>query len=491
MQRNMSTIKNHAVETGALLLGIDLGTTNIKAVLVTIDGRLVALHREQVDYDTDQSGRCELPALRFVEALRDAVLSVCREAGCAPRDISAVSYASQANTFLLVDAAGEAATPIISWQDTRNNSAAPKASPVWQREDFLETTGLGIWSDRLAIVKFLSIVSNAPEMQSHRFMSISDYFVYLLTGAHIGDASTASMLGIYDQQSGRWWSEALGQLGIDHDQLPAPVRPGRVAGRIVPTDPGGASGAFGLSAGVPVIAGGLDHYIAAIGSGADSVADASESTGTVVACIFTGPGIKPLPGACFGPAVEGDYLLTFDNLGGTVLEGYRASRCPELSFRRLDELAEEVGPGADGVRASIATDGTLSFTPTADSTEPDLHRIGCEARAVLEATAFRLDELVRRAVGSGLSRIVSTGGGAKSAIWTRIKAGVLGCTFVTVEAEEPAAYGAAFLAGRGAGLIDTPDVGLPESWIRVRATIDPDPAEQACYLTMHSEPGRA
>jgi xylulokinase len=104
---------------------------------------------------------------------------------------------------------------------------------------------------------------------------------------------------------------------------------------------------------------------------------------------------------------------------------------------------------------------------------------------VLEATAFRLDRLVSGAVTATPQRIVSTGGGARSDVWTRIKASVLGCTFVTVEPEEPAAYGAAYFAGRAAGLVEDCGGGIPESWVAVRSTVDPDPALRRFYLSQH------
>lgn len=464
------------------LLGIDLGTTNIKALLVDRHGSALALARQQVAYDTAEGGRCELPAERLIDVIGRSVEEVCTAAGCTPSDIRAVSYGSQANTFLLLDSGYEPLTPLISWQDSRVNEPDPRLHELWDLEGYLETTGLGIESNNLAVAKIMWLQNMPVWRSAARIMTISDYLVYLLTGTASGDASTASMLGLYDVGEGAWWRPALEVVGVDESMLSEPVRPGGVAGSV------GTPGfeLFGLTRGIPVVAGALDHYAASLGAGSETVADACESTGTVVACTFTGEGIRPGREACFSPAIEGEYLLAFDSLGGTVLERYRAERCPDVSFAELDELAEAAGPGAGGVAAVIDDTGEARFSGTTDA-GGRAERIGREARAILEATAFRLDRLVHTAVGRIPPRIVSTGGGAKSRIWTRIKAGVIGSRFVTVEAEEPAAYGGAYLAGRGAGLIEHDGTGIPSSWITVTGTVDPDPDEREYYLSRRGE----
>jgi xylulokinase len=263
---------------------------------------------------------------------------------------------------------------------------------------------------------------------------------------------------------------------------------------------------FGLLSGVPVFVGGLDHYIAAIGAGTDTLADASESTGTVVACVFTGSRAKPLPGACLGPAMHGNYLLVFDDYGGTVLEKYRDGNCPERSFAEMDALATEVPPGAAGTTAFLDSDRALGFhlddevvgegdettrkqtrKQTRGQTQPRTDaQIGRETRAVLELTASMLRDLMLRASPDLPPRVVSTGGGARSTVWTQIKSSMIGSTFYTVGSEEPAAHGAAFLAARGTGMVTGADgasapLGMPESWITVRSVTRPVPADREYY----------
>ena len=463
-----------------MLLGIDLGTTNIKAVICSRDGSVRSVFREAISYDTSSDGRCVLPADRFRGALARCVRGVCAASSVGASQIDGIGYASQANTFLLLDGDGDALTPIVSWQDRHVSAPAPSIERFFERDDFLATTGLGIWSSGLTVVKVAELRTLPLWSSVRSVLSISDYLVYLLTGEPAADESTASMLGIFDVTRRRWWDEAIEAVGIDPGLLPRTYPPGAAMGTVSSE----AASVFGLATGTPVFAGGLDHYIAAVGSGAETLADACESTGTVLACIVTGSGIAPKQGGCFGPAIDGEYLLTFDNAGGAVLERYRANASPGRSFAELDRLAARVSPGAEGTIAHLEDSGNFTFAgpaPDGDGAVDEESRIGREVRAILEATALRLRRLLLRAASKLPDRVVSTGGGARSSIWTQIKSSMTGSRFYTIDAEEPAAYGGAFLAARGTGIVAKDATGVPASWISVRETVEPDREAQEFY----------
>ncbi len=471
------------------LLGVDLGTTNLKALLADERGRTLAVYRESVVYDRASPRRCELPADRFAATLARCIRGVCERAGVDGTEIEGVSYASQANSFLLLDAEGLPLTPIISWLDARVERPDPAVEELWRCDRFLEITGLGVRSSQLAVVKIAELRRTPVWSKVGGCLTISDYLIFLLTGERVGDQSTASMLGFFDIRRDRWWSEALEALSIDDAVLVRPIRPGRHAGTVCSR----AAAAFGLSTGTPVYAGGLDHYLAAVGAGADTLAEACESTGTVIACVTTGSDLSAVDGGSLGPACDGEYLLTFDSRGGVVLESYRDKWCPDYSFADLDALAAKAPAGAGGVRAEMDSEGGVSFSFPADATDDSREeRIGREVRAILEATARRLRSLLLAAatdVTRVPARVVSTGGGARSEVWTKIKSSMTGSRFYTLAVTEPAAYGAAFLAGRGTGLVASESAGLPDSWIAVRSVTDPDPADRAFYARWLSEQG--
>ena len=127
------------------VLGIDLGTSYFKLVLFDADSRIRGSARISVPKRLE-GDRCELDADVFWQVLRTAVAQVCAEAGVAARQIAALSYASQANSFLLLDSHNAPLTPLVLWPDRRASDDAPSVIALWNRPDFLEVTGLGLCS---------------------------------------------------------------------------------------------------------------------------------------------------------------------------------------------------------------------------------------------------------------------------------------------------------------------------------------------------------
>ena len=461
----------------AMVFGIDLGTTNIKGVLVEDTGVIRGIGRVPITYDRDSTGRCELEPGVFRTTVRRCVDETLRSGGVDASQIEGVSYSSQANTFLLLDPGGEAITPIISWQDKRVREFPREVELLWGDEAFLETTGLGLATPQMAVSKLLEMKHAGMLPNNASIMTLSDYLIYLLTGNRVGDSSTASLLGLFDLTGEAWWSRAFLTTGLDKTMFSVPARPGSGAGLTV-VDSG-----MSIPGGVPVFVGGLDHYIGAIGSGASTIADLCESTGTVLSCLCIGE-VQPAAGACVGPGLAGRYFLTFESMGGAMLQRYRDERCPTKTFSELDGLAALVAPGSDGTIASVGESGSIEFAYSGVdwvAESPEL-RIGREVRAILEATAYKLKRLIRIGGFEDRARIVSTGGGAKSRLWNKIKAAVTGMTFLTVRADEPAAYGAAFLAARGTGQFAGELVNrLPDSWISVVSETPPDPEAVEFY----------
>ena len=176
----------------ALVFGIDLGTTNIKGVLVDHSGVVRGIGRIPISYDRDSTGRCELAPEYFRDAVRNCVAETLRSGGAIASQIAGVSYSSQANTFLLLDSRGEEISPIISWQDERVANFPREAEELWAKEIFLETTGLGLSSSQMAVPKLIEMKKKGMIPSGGSIMTISDYQVYLFTGNRIGDSSTAS-----------------------------------------------------------------------------------------------------------------------------------------------------------------------------------------------------------------------------------------------------------------------------------------------------------
>jgi sugar (pentulose or hexulose) kinase len=417
----------------SLLLGIDFGTSYFKVGLFDSTGALKGLGRVSVETDKLARGWCEVPVPRFWSMLRRGLAEALAEAGATVGEIAAVSYASQANSFVCLDAAAEPLTSLILWTDMRAKPIAPDLERFSRHDEFARTVGFHGWSSGFAVAKWRWLQNNQHETwaRARQVMSLSDYFTFALTGERIADASTSAFLGLYDIARRQWWPEALAASRIEAARLATPVRPGSVVGCTVEA----AVQKLGLPVGVPFAVGGLDHHVAALGSGLGTFADVSISTGTVLAAMTLVPVFEPRPDCFHGPHFDEVqfYRLAFDPAGAGQLENYQRRFAPRSTLEQL--LAEATTIPAAGLAPNYRT---------ADH--------GASMRYLLEKIAASQRSLVRQVTdGKAVSRIVASGGGARSPLWLQIKADMFNVPVITLSSPEQASLGAAMLASAAAG----------------------------------------
>ena len=468
-----------------VVLGIDLGTSYFKLGLFDRDGELRGLGRVPVEAETGDGTRCELPVGRFWASLRDGIAHALDESGCAPNDIRGAAYSSQANSFLLLDEHNAPLTPLVLWPDCRSEQDDAALAELWNREDVLRVTGQGIPKSRgLAAAKWRWFQLRRPQLWSRmrRVMTISDYLAFSLTGRFIGDQGTASLLCIRNMERREWWQAALQTLKMQPSHLATLLQPGSPAGLLTAE----GAGRLELSAGIPFAVGSLDHHVAALGAGLGHVADLSESTGTVLACLHSTNEYRPAPDCCIGPGVADDeyYQFAVDGNGAGTLEWYQKRHAPELSIPELVSLAETVPPGCEGLIALPQAgryDDLNGFLHRSSK-----HRPGHFTRAIMESTAATLLKLTDALCPEGRPRrIVATGGGARSDLWLQMKADMLGAEFVRPGCREPACMGAAMFASAACAWHE--DVARAgESWAAAQKTFSPDPRGQRSYADWHT-----
>ncbi len=413
-----------------LLLGIDLGTSYFKAGIFDAAGTLKGLGRVAVARQSPAPDRCELAAADFWKLLRSALAEALARAGADAKDIAGISYSSQANTFILLDQCDEPLTPLILWTDGRAGSLEPRLREFCQAPAFAQTTGLSSLSGHHAAAKLRWFQDKDPGTwaRTRRVMTLSDYFTFALTGERAGDASTAALLGLYDLGAKTWWRAALDACGLDADMLSAPLLPGAACAETTSRAPG----LLGVPAGVKFAVGGLDHHLAAIGSGLGRLADMSISTGTVLAAIVLAPAIHPAPGCIHGPHIGGNgyYRLAFDPNGAGQLDDYQRRHAPGFTIEQLLAHAGDASPA-----------------------NAETARHGAAVHGILERTAIVHRRLVAKvADGRKVARVVATGGGSRSTLWLQIKADALGIPVVSPASPERACLGAAMFAGVAGGL---------------------------------------
>jgi xylulokinase len=450
----------------ALLLGIDLGTSYFKIGLFDESGALKGLGRVSVPKNSPAPGRSELAVEDFWRALRDGLAEALAQARASARAIAALSYSSQATTFLLLDQNDQPLTPLIMWTDSRGDPVPAELETFAQTEAFRRTIGFAGLSGQSAAAKCVWFARNAPAVWSRtrRIMTISDYFTFALTSERVGDASTAAFLGIYDLVSGGWWPDALRKFGVDTDRLSAPLVPGSRCGRSVAR----AAEQLGVPAGIPFAVGALDHHAAAIGSGLERLADLSISTGTVLAALALVDAPTPQNGCYHGRHVDGArfWRLAFDANGAGQLEDYQRQSAAKHSIEELLAMAAQAPAGVAWQHAASRDHGSA-------------------VRAILERIAATHRNLVRSVSGTGnnagtVRQVVATGGGARSPLWLQINADMLGVPVVTPACPERACLGAAAFAAVAAGLYPS----LPDAtsvMVRPERVYEPDLETTSLY----------
>ena len=447
----------------SLLLGIDLGTSYFKVGLFDAAGALKGLGRVAVEKDVPAPRRFELPVPRFWMLLRRGLAEALNQAGANARDIAAVSYSSQTNSFVLLDRAGSPLTPIILWTDERAEPAAQDMVEFSRREEFARTVGFAGWSGGFAAVKWRWFQENQGEIwaRADRVLTLADYLTFTLTGECVGDASTAAFLGLYDLGRRQGWPAALAACRVEAARLASPLAPGTVAGRTVPR----AMELLGLQAGVPFAVGGLDHHVAALGSGLGALADVSISTGTVLAAMTLVPMPEPRAGCYHGPHFDGVrfFRLTFDPDGAGQLEDYQRRFAAGSTLEELLTHAAAAPAGGPAPR-DIGAAGH-----------------GVALRYLLEKIAARHRTLIAQVmVGGKASRIVATGGGARSALWLQIQADMFDTPIMNPTSPERACLGAAMLASVAAGWQRDP-VHAMEAMLSQGRVFEPSATGVACY----------
>lgn len=450
----------------SFFLGIDLGTSYFKAGIFDEKGCLRGLGRKYV-HKVSNGKTCELPVDVFWKTLRECVDEAMQKADIQHKNVRSMSYSSQTNSFILLDFAGKPLTPFILWPDKR---AAGMKLPA--PDDFIEKTGLGIVPNHeltVAKISWLQKMQPAIWENTAHILSISDYLVFKLTGEKICDYSTASMTGLFDQKEKKWWTQQLDYFHIGSEQLPAPERSGTAAGTLT----AGGAQLLGLSANTLFCLGALDHHCAAVGGGIVGNDDVVESTGTVLSCVGSSSEYNPGKNFCTSPGLfDGQYFrMAFDNNGALSLEWYQKNFAGGYSIVDLLNLAEETGKDNLGLSAKPCAnsysglEGFINVRP--------VHRHGHFVRALLESTSQSLASLIGLIKGGDFSgRVISTGGGAQSDLWIKIKAGMLGVSFCVPECSETACQGAAMIGATGSGESGRWDE-WGRRWVRFKKIIRP------------------
>ena len=428
------------------ILTLDLGTTYFKAALFSEHGELLVLTRQRPPIKHRHEGWCELDPAEFLRTVYRAVAELARVRPGGLRDVVALSFATQTNSFLLLDKYDAPLTPIVLWPDGRAADSDRGWRDLGATPDFQEITGVPALTQEFMIAKLLWLQAHDPRRcsRARRLCLLSDYLTLRLTGRHVTEAGAAGLTGLIDIHRLEWWPAITQRVHVDTLKLPRIERAGADLGPLLPE----AANELGLPQSCRFVVGCLDQYAGAIGTGNVLPGRLTETTGTVLATVRCGDKFVPRPGANiihgpgFAPGIY--YQMVFGNTSANLLEWLRESLPDRPDFAALDRLAANVPPGSEGLQASAPPSGQCRAIFIGRT---ERHTTAHAARAVLEAVAFALADQVEHLCGQDHPTLIrSSGGAARSNLWLQIKANVLETPFAATLCPEPTSLGAALLA---------------------------------------------
>ncbi|MCY1138117.1 FGGY-family carbohydrate kinase [Actinoplanes sp. Pm04-4] len=452
----------------SLYLGVDIGTSSSKGVLVDEDGVVKRLAVREHEVDRPQPGHVEMDASvwwhEFVSLAEELT---------AGTTVAAVGVSGMGPCVLVTDEAGTPLRPAILYGiDTR----ATEQIDALNREldGILERCGSVLSTQ--AVGPKLAWLAEHEQTGSRLFMPAS-WLAYQLTGAYTLDYHSASQCTpLFDTHALDWYRPWAQRIAPDLE-LPPLAWPGDVAGHT--REP-----IAGIPAGTPVITGTIDAWTEAVSVGAQNPGDLMLMYGTTMFLIATVD--RPLTTPAMWGTV-GAFPGTRNLAGGMATSGAITAWLRDLTGAGYEQLlaeAEASGPGARGLLMLpyFAGERTPVMDPDARGVIAGLtleHSRGDLYRAALEATALGVRHNVEalHEAGADIRRVVAVGGGTRGGLWTRIVSDVTGLAQVVPRVTTGAAYGAAFLA---AGDKDI------NAWNPVAETIEPNPRHSNEYDELYA-----
>ncbi len=448
------------------LVGLDVGTTGVKALRISAEGEVLARAEEEYPLATPQPGWAEQDPEDWWRAAESALAQVGRDG------VAGIGLSGQMHGLVALDEADRVIRPAILWNDQRTGEECAEIEALLGLRELVELTGNRALPGFTA-PKLLWLRKHEPDAYARiaHVLLPKDYVRLRLTGDHATDVADASGTLLFDVAARQWSNEVVQALEIPGEWLPAALESPAVSGQ--------------TPAGIPVAAGAGDQAAGAVGVGVDRPGPLSVVLGTSGVVFAALPGFAAEPEGrvhAFCHAVPGSWHAMGVMLSAAGSLGWlRSVVAPGEPADEVVAEADVWPPGTEGLTflPYLAGERTPHADPNARGAFTGLslrHDRGALVRAVLEGVAFGLRdslELLRDLRVEPVSARVS-GGGARSDLWLRIVASVLELPLERTAVEEGAAFGAALLGGVAAGVFADVHEAVAAT-VHVRETVDPEP----------------
>ncbi|MBR7163705.1 MAG: hypothetical protein IKD21_01880 [Clostridia bacterium] len=431
------------------LIGLDIGTSSVKGVLMTTEGDVIKTARCGFSYTKLEGGGLEIAAEDFTSV---CVRTIKELAQGAAGDICGICAASASGNLLVLDEENKPATPIFNWQDSRVTTEATEVLGELDTDALYRRTGWPFDYTTFPLALLCYVKKHEPQKLKNcgKVCMSTEYLYYCLTGKWGISTSAGTPFYLIDQQTGQYIPELLNALEITEEQLPPVLPCGSVLGGTLPE----MEKACGLPAGTPVVLGSFDHPSAARGVGVLNEGEMLLSCGTSWVGFFP---IKDREKAASAKALIDPFLAPVGGCWATMVSVSSLSERIQLytnryiddsdkAFQILADLAAKSKAGANGLSLCLTEDPDDANVLKYEKTDI--------ARAIMEGTVLllkaKLDNLAQ--VGIKATSAVMVGGPSENPMWLRLIEEICGITGKTIHGSSAGAVGAAMMAGIGTGI---------------------------------------
>ncbi|MED1203038.1 xylulokinase [Heyndrickxia acidicola] len=441
------------------LIGIDLGTSSVKAILMDREGNILSQAQKSYQIDVPEIGYAEQSPELWWSSTKN-VLKKILEQNIDPSRIGGIGFSGQMHGLVMVGKRGESVRPAIIWSDQRSKSQVERINRLIQEEKAAGKM-LNSVSTGFAVASLLWVKENEPESygKTDKVLLPKDYIRFRLTGKLAVEATDASSTLAFNVAERKWAECLIDTLDLKKELFPPCFEPFDIAGEVTER----AARETGLPEGIPVVFGGGDQFMHAVGNGLvyPGMVSSNIGTGGQIAAMTDQPLYdSKLRTNTFCHVKPNTWNIQGSSLNsGLSLEWLKTNILKEKDFGTMEAMAAGVPPGSDGLifLPYLTGERTPHLNPNAKGIFFGLafgHRSEHLVRAVMEGVAFSLkDSLeIMESLGIKADKVMASGGGAKSRLWLQIQADVYNKPIYTTKTREEASLGAAITAGVGIGL---------------------------------------
>ena len=480
------------------LLGIDIGTSGVRSLIVDEDGGIVGAATAEHPSYAPKPGWSEQDPEDWWRATVDSVKGALDDAGVSGKQVQGIGLSGQMHGATLLDENAEVLRPAILWNDQRTAAECDEINRRVGRDRLIELTCNPALTGFTA-PKVLWVRNNEPDLyeKTRKVLLPKDYIRYRLSGTFATEVSDASGTLLFAVPERTWCDEVLEKLEIDKDWMPDCYESDEVSAQISAS----AARELGIPAGTPIVGGGGDQAAGATGNGIVRSGVLSATLGTSGVLFAFSDEVQTDPQGrvhTFCHAVRGKWHVmgVMLSAGGSLqwwrnemseLESAQAREAGKETYDILCDEAASVEPGSEGLlfMPYLTGERTPHADPHARGGWVGLnvrHARAHMIRSVLEGVCFGMRDSMEiiREMGIPIGEIRISGGGARSPIWRQIFADTHGHDVVTINASEGPAYGVALLAAVGTGVFNSIEEAC-DATIAVASRTEVNPAAASLY----------